>query len=212
MEFVPKEINEALEQEITSGFEATTYNLYKKLTDDTAFAIISPYRREYSEEENLARMAKLKAEVRGLKLGFNQLISRWVEDGQASDEQSLLISNITKEKALELGKSFNQSSIIFKDSTGCQEICTTGFVDEGKTYSPGDVVRVFNTTGNHILNIEEAREIFSKRRGGPASMPIKGNRPFTLKENRAIESFELYEVEQPKPSYFQNKERKIKII
>lgn len=207
MVFIDKNVNEALNKELENSFEATTSNIYKRLSDDKTCAIISPYRSENSDEENKQKMVQLKAEVRKLKLGFNQFISRWIENGEAFDEQSLMIPNITEEQAIKLGKYFNQSSIIFKDSTSCREICTTDFENNHK----GEVVRVFYNTGNHILNIDEAKEIFSKRKGGPASMPIKGNRPFTLK-GRAIESFELFEVEQPKPSYFQNKERRVKII
>ena len=77
-------------------------------------------------------------------------------------------------------------------------MCTTPF----ETYNEGDVVRRFNIDGKKILNIEDAESIFSKRIGGPVSKPVKGNRPFTLK---TVD--EMYEVEQPKPSYFQNKER-----
>lgn len=201
MEMIDKNINEELNKEL-GVVEATTSNIYKRLTDDKTCAIISPYRDEYSESENKERMAMLKLKVRELRYGFNQFISRWVENGKAFDEQSLLIPNITEKEAIELGREFNQSSIIFKDSVNCREICITPFED----YEQGQVVRIFFNTGNHIFNIDEAKEIFSKRKGGPASMPIKGSnrQPFTLK---ATESFELYEVEQAKPSYFQDKER-----
>ena len=208
MELIDKKINDALNKELEAT-ESSTNNLYKRLTDEKTCAIISPYRGENSDKENKQKMALLKSEVRKLKLGFNQFISRWVEDGEAFDEQSLMIPNITEQQAIKLGKEFNQSSIIFKDKESCREICTTDF----EKYHAGEIVRVFYNTGNHILNIEEAKEIFSKRKGGPASMPIKGDkRPFTLKEKKAIESFELYEIEQPRASYFQSKERHTKII
>ena len=212
MDQVERELFEALNKESGFSFEATTSNLYKRLSDDKTCAIISPYRGEYSQKENKDKMVQLKTKVRSLNLGFNQFISRWVEDGQAFDEQSLLIPNINEEQAIKLGREFNQSSIIFKDSESCREICTTEFKDGEAIYHLGEIVRVFYNTGNHILNIEEAKEIFLRRKGGPVSMPVKGDRrPFTLKE-RAIESFELYELEQPRPSYFQNKGRQIKLI
>ena len=206
MEFIDKDINEQLNKELEAS-EATTSKIYTRLTDDSTCAIISPYRDEYSDQENKIRMNNLKSKVREMGYGFNQFISRWVENGQSSDEQSLLIPNITEDRALSLGKEFEQSSIIFKDSESCREICTNPF--EG--YEPDQVVRTFFNTGNHIFNVDEAKEIFAKRKGGPASMPIKGSnkQPFTLS---AKEAFELYEVEEPRASYFQRKETKRKIF
>ena len=206
MEFIEKEINEQLNKEIVDS-EAATSNIYKRLTDRSTCAIISPYRSECSENENKLRMSGLKLKVRRMGYGFNQFISRWVEDGQAFDEQSLLIPNITKDQALSLGREFEQSSIIFKDSESCREICINPFED----YKPGQVVRTFFNTGNHIFNISEAKEIFTRRKGGPASMPDKGSnkQPFSLSPK---EAFELYEVEQPRASYFQRKEIKRKVF
>ena len=209
MEFVDKKINRALEAEIAAN-EITTSNLYKRLTDDKTCAIISPYRSEYTEEENRVRMVKLKSQIRKLGLGFSEFISRWVEDGKAYDERSLLVTGISKEQAIKLGREFNQSSIIFKDKNDCVEICINKF----ESFSPGDIVREFNISSDHILNLSEAKEIFARKKGGSASKPIKrgGNREFVLKEKPAEESFELYEVEQPRPSYFQNREFHKKIF
>jgi len=206
MEMIEKGINEQLNNEIEAS-EATTSNIYKRLTDENTCAIISPYRSEYSDNENKFRMNSLKLKVREMGYGFNQFISRWVEGGQAFDEQSLLIPNITKDRALSLGKEFEQSSIIFKDSESCREICINPFED----YKPGQVVRIFFNTGNHILNIDEAKEIFARRKGGPPSIPVKGSnkQPFSPHQKKA---FELYEVEQPRASYFQRKETKRKIF
>ena len=206
MEMIDKNINEQLNREIEAN-ETTTSNIYRRLTDENTCAIISPYRSEYSENENRLRMNSLKLKVREMGYGFNQFISRWVEGGQAFDEQSLLIPNITEEQALLLGKEFEQSSIIFKDSESCREVCITPF----ENYSPGQVVRTFFNTGNHILNIDEAKEIFARRKGGPVSMPVKGSnkQPFSLSSQ---EAFELYEVEQPRASYFQHGETKRRVF
>ena len=180
--------------------ESSTSRLYSKLSgEDSVFAIISPYRGEYDTNENQKRMVHLKSDIRKLGLGFNQFISRWVEDGESFDEESLLISNIDYKTAIKLGEKYNQSSIIYKDSDSLREICTTAF----ETYKPGDIVRTFNV-GKDMMNIKDAEDIFSRRKGGPASMPKKGSnrKPFSLSVK---ENFELYEVHNPRPSYFQTK-------
>lgn len=187
--------------------ESTTSRIYTRLTDGTTCAIISAFRGDNSYAENMKLHKELKSDVRGLYLGFNEFISRWVEDGVSYDERSLLIPNIRKVTALELGKRYGQSSIIYKDYNGCVEICITPF----ENYQSGDIVRTYNISGDKVLNVNDAQEIFARRKGGPASMPVKGSntKPFTL---RTVESFELYEVLNPKPSYFQTEERTIKLL
>lgn len=181
--------------------ETSTSRIFQHITDENKnFAIVSPYRSEYSVKENRHRMSDLKQQVHQMGLGFIQMLSRWVEDGEAFDEQSLLIPNISKEDALKLGKEYEQSSIIYKEGTKCEEICTTPF----ESYKENDVVRTFNISGDKILNIHDAEEIFAHRKGGPVSKAIKGGKPFTLSE--------VYEVEMPRPSYFGQSYRYSKIL
>lgn len=169
--------------------ESSTSRLHSILSSkDSIFAIISPYRSEYDSPDNQKRMIQLKSDVRKLGLGFNQFVSRWVEDGESFDEESLLISNIDYKTAIKLGEKYNQSSIIYKDKNSLNEICTTEF----ETYKPGDVVRTFNI-GKDMMNIKNAEDIFSRRKGS-------NKNPFSLSVK---EKFELYQVYDPKPSYFQ---------
>lgn len=193
--------------------EASTSRTYNHIVKDDNFAIISPYRTENSDAQNRSNMNSLKQEVRKLGYGFNELIARWVEYDEnaeknvASDERSLFIHGITKDQAMKLGKKYNQSSIIVKDESGCYEVCTTPFSyeDNGKIieYNVGDTVRPYNITGDKVLNIEDAKEIFSGRVDGPSSKPVKGTRPFkfTTNENTKLE---VYSVESPRASYFHN--------
>lgn len=180
--------------------EASTSRFYQRMTPESEWAIISPYRSEYSEKENRERMVKLKSEVRKLGYGFNQLLSRWVEDGENFDEQSLFIPNMKSDEAIKLGKKYEQSSIIINNADGCYEICTTPFENNKE----GDVVRKFNLSGNSPMNISDAEQVFSHRKGGAVSKPIKGGKPFRLSE--------VYEVFAPRASYFQNGYRMEKIF
>lgn len=185
--------------------EAKTSRIYRELTGGKTCAIISPYRTKYSEDENRRRLKKLKADVRSLGYGFVEFISRWVEDGESSDERSLLIYEIPFSVAFKLGKDFEQSSIIYRSGDYCEEVCVTPF----EKYSPMDVVRTFDVSGDKVLNVGEAKEIFSRRETGPASMPVKGNRtPFRLKES----CDEIYIVESPRASYFQTNESLTRVL
>lgn len=182
--------------------ETTNSRIYSHITEDDNWAIVSPYRSENDDKTNEKLMSQFKSEVRNSGYGFIQFVSRWVENGEAFDESSLLIPNCTKEDALKFGKEYHQSSVIVRDDDGCNEICTTSFEDENKQFNYGDIVRTYNLSGDKVMNYEDAEAIFSKRKGGPASMPKnktgrKNLKPFRLSE--------VYEVSQSRPSYFQNK-------
>lgn len=199
---------------VTELNEVSTSRIATHIQNRENWAIVSPYRSEYTVSENKGRMSSLKSDVRGLGYGFIQFLSRWVEMDASTnnpvqfDEESLLIPNIKKDEALSLGKKFEQSSVIIKSDGECVEICTNDFTDgDGVTHREGDIVRKFNISGDNFLNVSDAEEIFSGRLAGPSSMPIKGSgkhRPFKLSE--------LYEVESPRASYFSESVRYNSII
>ena len=193
----PMTTAEALrELDETSLNETTTSRVLQHLRGGEPWAIVSPYRYEYSEEENKHRMTELKSDVRGKGYGFIHLISRWVEDGVAFDEESLLIPKCKEEDAIALGKKFEQSSVIVSHDNECKEICKNPF----EKYSEGQTVRTFDLDNDTPMNIKDAENIFSKRKGGPVSKPkSKRAKPFTLKE--------VFVVENPRASYFQNESR-----
>lgn len=190
--------------------EIGTNRILSHFTDDKTMAVISTYRTERTESENRSLLKRFKAEVRDMKLGFSEFVSKWVEEDDegnmlSSDERSLAIYGISKKDALEFGRQYQQSSIIFKDETGCHEICTVAFKDyDGNRFSPGDIVREFHLDNSRPFNLNDAEDIFAQRKGGPASMPVKSNRAFRLDE--------MYEVESSKPTTFSGKERWIPIF
>lgn len=190
--------------------EISTNRILSHFTDKSALAIISTYRTERTDAENYQLLSKLKSWAKTHKLGFTELKSRWVEqnsDGStdSSDERSLIIYGISLDDTIKLGGEYQQSSVIYKDKDRCAEVCTTAFTDyEGKTHKVGNVVRTFNVGGSKPFNLADAEEIFSRRKGGPASMPIKSNRAFRLAE--------VFEVESPRGSNFSNgKERYVSV-
>lgn len=190
--------------------EVSTNRLLRHFTDEGDMAVVSTYRTERTEAENRKLLRDFKEEVRKLGLGFSEFVSKWVEEGDdgkmvSSDERSLAVYGLPLDKALEFGKKYQQSSILYKDKDGCREICTVAFSDyDGNKFAPGDVVRKFSVDGSIPLNLKDAEDIFSRRKGGPASMPVKGNRAFRLNE--------MYEVECCKPTTFSGTERWIPLF
>ena len=189
--------------------EISTNRLLKHFQDENTFAIISTYRTERTEAENKKLLLELKTKIKKMKLGFTELLSKWVEKDPetnktvSSDERSLMIYSISLNDAIKLGKEYDQSSIIYKNKEKCAEICTVGFEDfNGKKHDVGNVVRTFKTNDSKTpLNLNIAKEIFSDRLGGPVSKPIKSNRAFTL-----------FEIESPRGTVFSNSERLMRIF
>lgn len=103
------------------------------------------------------------------------------------------------------GEELQQASIIFKNAEKCAEVCTTEFTDwQGKRHVPGNVVQTFNLRGATPFNTAMARDIVEKRRGGPVSIPLKSNRPFTLSE--------VDEVVQPSGATFSKHEKYVRVL
>lgn len=192
--------------------EISTNRLLSHFMDENDLAIISTYRTSRTERQNRQLLQELKRSVRGMDLGYTELVSRWVEQNpdtginEASDERSVIIYGIGLQDAIALGQKYEQSSIIYKSAGKCAEVCTNAFTDwNGKNFKPGQIVRTFNVSSSPTpFNLDKAREIFSRRSGGPASSPVKSNRPFTLTE--------MYEVEGPKASTFSGHERLIRLF
>ena len=178
--------------------QSTTSRLLQHIQQYDSWAIISSYTDDNSQEKNLNELQKLKTDCK--KYGFVQFVSKWVSGEYVSNERSLLIPNITKEQAINLGSKYRQKTIIFCDNEICAEICTTPFVSENEfcdliQYRKNDIIRKFNTFGNNVLNIELAKQILNNKKSGPVSVPMHRGKPFTLTQ--------VYQVYNPKPSYFQ---------
>ena len=94
--------------------------------------------------------------------------------------------------------------MIYKDKDSCREVCVNAF----ETYKPNDIVRTCKFDSDNV-NTKVVEDLFAKRKGGPSLMPEKGanKASFALKED-----FELFEVEEPRASYFRAERHLNRII
>ncbi len=203
--------------------EAKTSRIYGLLNSDSKqpLAIISPYRDRIedengkviflTEEDNQKRLAELKDIVRNkYGLGYTQFKSIWAENGVDITEYSLLIGPIDYKTAFDLAQKYDQTTLIFKDEAGkLFEVYTTASKDDFYgNYKIGDVTRIFKNSGQY-LNINTAKDIFDHTKSGPLSK-TQGrdvNRPFSFAELK-----EVWEIHEPKPSYFQTDIREVRIM
>lgn len=94
-----------------------------------SFAIISANRNEYSTQENKQRTKELMNDVSSY--GFIKLEGGYIEQNDKTGEKipvterSVLVKNISKEKAIKIGKKYEQESILWKDEDGMRYINLT---------------------------------------------------------------------------------------
>lgn len=96
------------------------------------FGVMSAFRGDLSSRENEERHKELKDAVREMGYGFVELKGGYEEEVGIVEEKSLFIPNISKKEIIELGKRYNQDSVIFKDSREFSIIGTNKFTGIGK--------------------------------------------------------------------------------
>lgn len=94
--------------------ESKLSRILQHVQSDTPFAVISTFRKKYSDEENIQRHKQLLKDIKTLGYGFIQLKGGYTGDEGYVEELSVFIPNITEKHAFDLGKKYEQESIILK--------------------------------------------------------------------------------------------------
>ena len=103
------------------------------------FGVMSPFRKEFSDKENLNRYKELKEVVREKGFGFIELKGGYQEEEGFVNEKSLFIPNIKRKDMLELGKKYDQHSVIVKNKNSFAMIGTNRNAGIGKVLDKFDV-------------------------------------------------------------------------
>jgi hypothetical protein len=106
-------------------YESSLSRIWQFIENDYNFGVISPFRKNYSLDENLERYKELKHIIRNkFKLGYIEMDGGFFEEGDWIKEKSLFIPNIKKSDLINFGKSYDQYSVIYKDENEFIEIGT----------------------------------------------------------------------------------------
>lgn len=92
--------------------------LWSHTKDNNTFAIIGSQDKDTKEDrsDELIDAVSSYSKQNSGKVGYRYLWGRYTyEDGTVGTEMSVIVFNITKEKALEIATDINQNSIIWKD-------------------------------------------------------------------------------------------------
>lgn len=165
--------------------EAKLSRIFQYVEDPKkTFGIVSSFRGQYSKEENLKRHADLKAAVRGMGLGFIEMKGGYVEGETAVEELSLFIPSVKKAQIIELGKRFEQHSVMFKDEGSFSYIGTNDESGVGKTLS---TFKAGAGKENMDLSKNAIKDFYSQLKKGSHK-----DKKFVFN----MESFSLYEQEE----------------
>lgn len=98
--------------------ESSWGRIIQHVESSSTFAVISAYIAEFSEGSNIERHNQLRKDIRSMGYGYIEMDSGYTyqDTGVTMEEMSFFIPEITRRQALELGRKYDQESIIFKDA------------------------------------------------------------------------------------------------
>ena len=147
--------------------EAKLSRVFQYVEDDKKdFGIVSAFRGVNSDKENKARHEELKKMVRQMGYGFIELRGGYKGDEGYVEELSLLIPNITKKGIVDLGRKFQQHSVMYKNDQDFYYIGTNDEAGVGKV-----LMRFKKGEGQDNLELAKHKvvDFFSQIRKGPHS-------------------------------------------
>jgi len=147
--------------------EAKLSRVFQYVEDDKKdFGIVSAFRGVNSDKENKARHEELKKMVRQMGYGFIELRGGYKGDEGYVEELSLLIPNITKKGIVDLGRKFQQHSVMYKNDQDFYYIGTNEEAGVGKV-----LMRFRKGEGQNNLELAKHKVIdfFSSLKKGPHS-------------------------------------------
>lgn len=160
-------LNEWINRKDTSEtplVEAKLSRVFQYVEDDSKdFGIVSSFRGGLSNEENMKRHADLKARVRKMGYGYIEMKGGYQEEGGVVEELSLLIPQIKKSEIVQLGRHYEQHSVMYKNNEDFFYIGTNESAGVGKV-----LMRFKKGEGQQNLELAKHKvsQFFSQLRKG----------------------------------------------
>ncbi|HIJ11650.1 TPA: DUF3293 domain-containing protein [Candidatus Woesearchaeota archaeon] len=113
--------------------ESSLSRILQHIEGNRAFGVVSAFRDMNSKKENMDGHVELKKAVRKAGYGYIEMRGGYREETGFVTELSLFIPNITRKDVIEMGKAYDQHSVIYKDSKEFALIGTNQNAGIGKT-------------------------------------------------------------------------------
>jgi hypothetical protein len=182
-------------------FETKLSRIWQYVEDDKKiFAIISAYRKKNKPEVNETLSNDLENDIKDLDKGYIKVSGGYVETDDTgksveTHERSFIISDISKESAIRLGKKYEQESVLYKDKTQFSYISTK----DVPSYPVGSVIMNFQKSkgrDNMTFAKEMVSQYYSELLYGPHHGRKYAYKP--ISENKSMKEFRLLEY-HPQP-------------
>lgn len=165
--------------------ESSLSRISKHIEKTENFGVISPFRKSNTDIDNIESYKKLAKDVRKMGYGYIELKGGYVGDEEFFSEKSLFIPNIKRDEVIELGKKYDQHSVISKNKDSFALMGTNSISGVGK------ILDMFNVSERGI-NIDDIGDKFQEF----FSMLLKGShksKKFLFKMMERIETSMYYE-------------------
>ncbi len=134
--------------------------------DKRSFGVISPFRspaerglpKKENDKTNEDNYTELKNAVRTLGYGYIELQGGFKSESGFNLEKSLFIPNIKRKEAIELGKKYDQYSVLYKNAQEFVEIGTNKHSGVGRVKNRFE----YKEEKNLVLAQDAMRDFFSK--------------------------------------------------
>ena len=162
--------------------ESSWGRIIQHIEGNTTFAAISSYVGGFSEKENEKRHENLRRDIREMGYGYIEMDSGYTYQSTqvTAIEQAFFIPTISREEALQLGRKYDQESIIFKDPNQFAVLLSdSGAVDMEFQMQRG-------TDGQITFDPETLKIAFSRLRKGTHN---QRGQSFAFRAESVLESF-----------------------
>lgn len=147
-----------MEQQVN---EASLSRVWQHLTSDRPVALLTAFRGEFTQEQNIQRNKTLAAKIKQAGYGYFFVDGYWVENQGTPDEVHVAEDSIFaigdankqeefKQLVIDMGKQYNQDAVLIKDSTGVKLYDQSGndFLDLGE-FKPGKLAQAYTRLRNN---------------------------------------------------------------
>jgi len=162
MKILMKNWNKYLLSEATDFMNTINTLVAKRENIDTIGMMTAenPQAQETSPKDNARLNADLEKELRGMNLGYRKIRGKF-----GNKENSFLIPNISKDEIIELGKKYNQESVIWGQKLDNKFVFEYIECATGETTNTRDVVL-------YDEDIQAREDFYSQSKKGPKKFVI----------------------------------------
>jgi len=134
--------------------ESSLSRIMQHIQSPKPFGVLSPFRKDNGFKENEQAYKELLNDVRELGYGYIPLKGGYKEESGFVKEKAIFIPGISRKEIIDLGKKYDQYSVLHKEGDDFSEIGTN------KNSGIGKKLMSFKTKGKNI-SVDDVGDMFT---------------------------------------------------